>query len=193
LNDQLERERVLCEAASKGDREALREVLSRHADPLFAGVILPRVGSRADAEDILRETLLRAVEALPGFTWQGTGLWPWLRRIALNLVADHGRRLQAGRRLEDAYGAEVQTLPPRIEAGAEAALIEAEERRICMEQLGLALGRINERYRKAIQLRILEDRSREESAEALGVSVATFDVVLHRALAALRRAWPSVL
>jgi RNA polymerase sigma-70 factor (ECF subfamily) len=37
-------------------------------------------------------------------------------------------------------------------------------------------------------MRILEERSREEAALALGVSVATFDVVLHRAMAALRKA-----
>ena len=50
------------------------------------------------------------------------------------------------------------------------------------------LGRINPRYADAIRLRILEERSREEAALSLGVSVATFDVVLHRAMAALRKA-----
>ncbi|HWZ90688.1 MAG TPA: sigma factor-like helix-turn-helix DNA-binding protein, partial [Polyangiaceae bacterium] len=50
------------------------------------------------------------------------------------------------------------------------------------------LGRINPRYADAIRLRILEECSREEAAFSLGVSVATFDVVLHRAMAALRKA-----
>ncbi|HEV8246703.1 MAG TPA: sigma factor-like helix-turn-helix DNA-binding protein, partial [Polyangiaceae bacterium] len=50
------------------------------------------------------------------------------------------------------------------------------------------LDRINPRYAKAIQLRVLEERSREEAAAALEVSMATFDVVLHRAMAALRKA-----
>jgi RNA polymerase sigma-70 factor (ECF subfamily) len=36
-------------------------------------------------------------------------------------------------------------------------------------------------------LRVLEERSREEVARELGVTVATFDVVLHRAMAALRK------
>ena len=52
------------------------------------------------------------------------------------------------------------------------------------------LGRINPRYADVIRLRVLEERSREEAARTLGVSVATFDVVLHRAMAALRKALP---
>jgi RNA polymerase sigma-70 factor (ECF subfamily) len=50
------------------------------------------------------------------------------------------------------------------------------------------LGRIHPRYALAIRLRVLEERSREDAARELDVSVATFDVVLHRAMAALRKA-----
>jgi RNA polymerase sigma factor (sigma-70 family) len=50
------------------------------------------------------------------------------------------------------------------------------------------LGRINPRYARAIRLRVLEERSREQAAAELEVSVSTFDVVLHRAMAALRKA-----
>ena len=35
---------------------------------------------------------------------------------------------------------------------------------------------------------MLEERSREEVATALGVTISTFDVVLHRALGALKKA-----
>ncbi len=187
----LERERQLCGAAKAGDREALRELLDHFADPLFAGVILPRVGSRADAEDLLRETMLRAVEVMQRqFEWRDAGLWPWLRRIAVNKVADWGRRRLAQQRMEERYGAEVRVLPPRFEAGAEASLIEAQERQVQLDQLRVVLDGVNERYRRAVELRLLEGRSRAEAAEALGVTVATFDVVLHRALRALRKNWP---
>lgn len=169
----------------------MRQLLAHFSDPLFAGVILPRVGSRADSEDILRETMLRAVERMSSqFEWRDAGLWPWLRRIAVNLVMDYGRRQQSKQRMEEGYLAEVRTLPPRIEAGAEAAMIEQEERRISHQRLQAALTGINQRYRQAIELRLIEGRSREEAAAALDVSVSTFDVVLHRALKALRKEWP---
>jgi RNA polymerase sigma factor (sigma-70 family) len=51
-----------------------------------------------------------------------------------------------------------------------------------------ALGRLNERYQRAISLRYLAGLSPEDAARAMGVSKATLAVVLHRALGALRRA-----
>lgn len=168
--------------------------MTHFADPLFSGVILPRVGHRADAEDILRETMLRAVERLPTqFEWRKAGLWPWLRRMTVNLIADYGRKKQSKKRMENGYVAEVQTLAPRVEAGIEASLIEHEERQQSLKQLEVALGSINERYRKAVQLRLLQGKTREDSAAALGVTVSTFDVLLHRALKALRKAWPDIV
>jgi RNA polymerase sigma-70 factor (ECF subfamily) len=50
------------------------------------------------------------------------------------------------------------------------------------------LDQLNPRYATAIRLRILEEKSREEVALALEVSVSTFDVVLHRAMGALKKA-----
>lgn len=183
------RERELCDAASRGDREALRALCEYFADPLFAGVILPRVGNRADAEDILRETLLRAVQGFGTFHYGAAGVWPWLRRIAMNLVVDRSRRQRTRERAEEAYEAEVHALPPNVPAGAEAQLIAVEERALGERQLRAALARLNERYRRAIELRVLDERPRLEVAELLGVTPPTFDVLLHRALAALRKAW----
>jgi len=50
-----------------------------------------------------------------------------------------------------------------------------------------ALAAINPRYALAIRLRVLEERPREEAARELDVSVSTFDVVLHRAMSALKK------
>src|SRR5213076_1857 len=54
-----------------------------------------------------------------------------------------------------------------------------------------ALGKLNPRYAQAIRRRVLEERTREEVAATLGVTVATFDVVLHRALTSLKKALAS--
>lgn len=183
------RERALCQAASRGDREALRELCTYFAEPLFAGVILPRIGNRADAEDVLRETLLRAVQGFEGFEYGAAGVWPWLRRIAMNLVIDRARKARVREQHEQAYEAELRTLPPGTTPGAEADLIAAQERLLAERQLRGALARLHERYRRAIELRVLEERPRLEVAELLGVTPPTFDVLLHRALAALRKSW----
>lgn len=181
-------ERELCARAVAGDARALRALLDHFAPPLHDAVILPRVGSRPEAAEILEDTLSRAVERIADFRWEGpAGLWPWLRRIAIHRIVDGVRMRSAERRMTERYGAEVTALPPRIEAGAEAAMIEAEELASRQKQLESALAALNERYRRAIELRIFEEQSREACAAALGVTVPTFDVVLHRALAALKK------
>ena len=53
-----------------------------------------------------------------------------------------------------------------------------------------ALELLNPRYAQALRLRLLEDRSRAECAEALGVKVNNFDVILHRATKAFRKVYP---
>ena len=67
-------------------------------------------------------------------------------------------------------------------------LIERRDLDAARSTLERALEKINSRYASAIRLRIIEERPREEVAQTLGVSTATFDVVLHRAMTALRKA-----
>ena len=52
-----------------------------------------------------------------------------------------------------------------------------------------ALGRINPRYRRALELRFFEERERGDCAAALEIKLGTFDVLLLRALRAFRAAW----
>lgn len=182
-----ERERELAARAERGDAQALTELLEHFARPLHDAIILPRVGSRAEADEVLRDTLCRAVERLADFRWTDAGLWPWLRRIAIHRIVDGARRRAAARRFEERYQAEVAVLPPRIEAGAEEEMIAAEERAHREKRLSVALEALNERYRRVIQLRVIEERPRDECAASLGVSVATFDVLMHRALASLKK------
>lgn len=182
-------ERALVESAQRGDGAALRTLLERFSRPLYSAVILPRVGNAADADEVLRDTLSRAVERLDSFRWTGAGFFPWLRQIAVNLIIDRARSRQRKTRFEGALEAHSNTVAPMHHAGADEALIEKQEREVARTQLERALATLNERYRKAVELRVLEERTREECAEALGVTVGNFDVILHRALAALRKAY----
>jgi RNA polymerase sigma factor (sigma-70 family) len=182
-------EKALVEAAQAGDVDAVRMLLDRVSRPLYSAVILPRVGIAADAEEILRETLLRAVDRLHTFHWTGAGFFPWLRQIAVHQVIDHVRRVQRRSRLEERIERQAADVMPLHHAGAEEALIDQQERALSLKTMGAALDTLNDRYRQAITLRLLEERSREDCAAALGVTLGNFDVILHRALAALRKAY----
>ena len=49
------------------------------------------------------------------------------------------------------------------------------------------MARLQDRYRTAIELRLVQELSREDCAQRLGVTIGTFDVLLFRAVRAFRK------
>lgn len=185
--DALEAERLLCERAHAGDRQALGEILGQYGPRLFRSVLLPRLGSRAAAEEALSTTYIKVVERFDRFTWQAVGVYPWLRVVALRVALDQLRKRKRERLFEpDDLQRELDRSERREDRTPD--VIEQYDLQAAHRRVEEALGRINPRYAQVIQLRVLEERSREEAAEILGVTVGTLDVVLHRALAALKKA-----
>ena len=182
---ELEAERELCEKAKLGDRDALGRLLSTHGPRLYRSVLLPRLGSTALAEEALSLTYLRVVEHIERFTWQGVGIYPWLRVMSMRIALD---QIRARKReiLFDTADLEREVDHAELEA-RDAATLEANDLAFARSRVVALLDRIHPRYAQAIRLRVLEQRPRAEAAAELGVAVGTFDVVLHRAMAALRK------
>lgn len=185
LPEELEAERVLCTRARGGDRAALGKLLEQHGPRLYRVVLLPRLGSPAAAEEALSLTYLRVVERIGQFEWQSVGIYPWLRVVALRIALD---QLRARKREVLFEAADLEREVDEAERETrDARELEAHDLGVARNRVLSLLGRLNPRYAEAIRLRVLEERPRAEAAEALGVSVGTFDVVLHRAMAALRK------
>ena len=185
---ELDAERALVERAQAGERDALGEILRKHGPRLYRSVLLPRLGSPATAEEALSRTYVKVIERFDQFSWQAVGVYPWLRvvalRVALDLLRSRKREL-----LFEPEHVERELDAAEAERGArEADALERHDLNCAKERVRELLLQINPRYADAIRMRVLEERSREDAALALGVSVATFDVVLHRAMAALRKA-----
>lgn len=183
---ELSEEQELCERAQSGDREALGTLLRRYGPRLYRSALLPKLGSPAAAEEALAATYVKVVERIGQFTWQGLGFYPWLRVVGLRVALDQLRRKKREVLFEAADLEREIDLAEREAKDADA--LEAHDLAAARKRVEELLDRINPRYAQAIRLRVLEERSREEAAQALGVSVGTFDVVLHRAMAALRKA-----
>src|SRR5215207_5136761 len=152
---ELEEEQRQVEEAQQGNLDAMRPVLERYAGPLYGTVILPRLGDTSSAEEVLRDTLATAVEKIRRFTWQGKSIYPWLRQIAINKVYDVHRSAKRSRRLADAL---IHELPAETDAteSADAQLMADQERRANRERIDQALAAIPERYRLAIELRLID-------------------------------------
>jgi RNA polymerase sigma-70 factor (ECF subfamily) len=184
-NEKLAWELQCLEQIRRGSRAAFSELYAAFASPLYTDVLLPRLGNAAAAEDALAETFRAALEKLGEYRPQGGSVFGWLARIAMNKATDQYRqRARAGKALASF---ESLIAPLREAAGPEA------ERRIDRRRLRTAvdrvLDRISPRYRRAIELRMLEDLPRAECAVRMETSIGTFDVLLLRALRAFREAW----
>lgn len=185
----LDAERALVERAQAGDRAALGALLGKHGPSLFRAVLLPRLGSVAAAEDALSVVYERIVTRIDRFAWQDRGIYPWMRVVAQNVALD---ALRARRReslyspddLEDELDRD-ERAPPAL--GPDALVAEAHDLDAAKRKLEAGLEKLNPRYKLAIVRRVLEERPREEVARELSVTVATFDVILHRAMTGLRR------
>jgi RNA polymerase sigma factor (sigma-70 family) len=182
---ELAAEQALCQRAREGDRAALGQLLRTHGPRLFRAVLLPRLGSRGAAEEALSVTYLKVVERFDQFSWQAVGVYPWLRVVALRVALDQLR----ARKRETVF--QPEDLEREIDQGEreakDAVASEAHDLALAKQRVVELVGRLHPRYGKALTLRVLEERSREECAAALEVSTATFDVVLHRAVAALKK------
>ena len=77
----------------------------------------------------------------------------------------------------------------RSDAGepVDSRLSSLRDEKAAREKVLAALGKIHPRYANAIRIRLIEEQPREDAARLLEVTPATFDVLLHRALTALKK------
>ncbi len=143
-------------------------------------------GSAADADDIVQETFVRALERPPARTDEPVR--PWLARVALNLGRDALRR-----RKRCAYDG--PWLPSPIEAEPEPPSFEipgkdgTEGRYDLLESASfaflIALEALTPQQRAVLLLRDVFDYSVQETADALALSEASVKTTHHRARRAL--------
>jgi RNA polymerase sigma-70 factor (ECF subfamily) len=181
-------ERRSVEAARRGDRAAFAELYRRYAPELFRRVLMPRLGNRQAAEDALAETFRTFLERIDQYEDQGKSVWYWLARVAVNKATDMHRVKGRTNRALVSFKSLLEPLTQGPKTPD--ALVESDvERERLAEAVTVTIQRLNPRYRRAIELRFLEDRSREDCAEALEVKLGTFDVLILRALRAFRKEW----
>jgi RNA polymerase sigma-70 factor (ECF subfamily) len=189
--DRLAAERRWIAAVRHGDRAAFAELYRAFAGAVYAQVLMPRLGDAAAAEDALAETFRAALEHLGEYRDEGISIWFWLARIATNKANDQQRARARGTRA--LASAETLLAPLRGGLDPTAELHGFLDGPAVRAQIDRVLAQINPRYRRALELRFLEGRGRSECAQLLEVRVASFDVLLLRALRAFAAQWTASL
>lgn len=136
------------------------------------GLVLTR--DAADAEELVHETLVRALEKRGSFR-QGRPLRPWLLSILHNIFIDGTRR----RRTEREALADAAVLSPGHQNAPQ-------EQQVRLNQLLQRFMTLPGEQRAAMHLVSIEGLSYAEAASALAIPVGTLMSRLGRARAALR-------
>jgi RNA polymerase sigma-70 factor (ECF subfamily) len=131
--------------------------------------------NRADAEDLVQETMLRAFRGFSQFQ-PGTNLKAWLFTILCRARTDTIRRIFRSPQTVELVEDERQE-----PATQERALTSGSE------EISRALSRVPETYRVAVVLRDIEELTYEEIARALEIPVGTVMSRIHRGRARLRQ------
>lgn len=144
----------------------------------FRRFLIHRLGNETEADDLLQESLLRALQRGDGLR-RGERVVPWFYRILRNAVADHFRRNAADQRKVERWSNELKADTLDSSSGDW-------EHAVCACFEGL-LPSLKPRYAEILRRVDLHGEIKIVVARDLKLSIGAFNVVLHRARAALRR------
>ena len=180
-------------ASPEGSDDAeLRERFERDVIPLIPslyGAALRMTRNKADAEDLVQETYLRAFRGFAGFQ-EGTNLKAWLYRILTNSFINTYRKKQrepqtvAGPDDIDEWYLYDRLGGRHVEASAENEVLD----QIPDADVKQALESLPENFRLAVLLADVEGFSYKEIADIMEVPIGTVMSRLHRGRKALERA-----
>lgn len=142
-------------AAQAGDARAFGELYERYRQPLYR-YCLSRSESPHEAEDLVSEVFLKAMESLARYRDQGLPFIAFLYRVARNAAIDRSRK-DKGSSLFD------MKIEPRSTVDVEAEASRSAD----MAAVLTALRRIKPEYREVILLRFVEGYSAADVAKLL--------------------------
>jgi RNA polymerase sigma-70 factor (ECF subfamily) len=146
---------ALVRAAQAGDARAFGELYERYRQPLYR-YCLARSSSPHEAEDLVSEVFLKAMESLARYRDQGLPFIAFLYRVARNAAIDRTRKDKGSSLFE-------MTVEPRSSVDVEGDAARASD----MELVLGALRKIKPEYREVILLRFVEGYSAADVAKLL--------------------------
>jgi RNA polymerase sigma-70 factor (ECF subfamily) len=169
------------------DADQFEAFVREFQDMVFA-TALRLLGNAAEAEDVAQTVFLKAYERF-GSGGPGPGAPGWLKTVATNLCLNHLSRHRARWRL---FSEMSRADSDADRASFEASLVSSSspaadvERADEAEGLETALRALPDHQRVPLALFHFEDRSYQEIAAILGVSVGKVKTDIHRGREALR-------
>jgi len=169
-----------------GDAQWFHELIRPYERRVYA-MALSFLRNEADAEDVTQEAFLKAFRNLASFRGDAK-FGTWLVSITLNEARSRIRRRDALQMesLDEPADEEGHTSPALLRDWKEipSEALERKEIRLLLHKAVTALPLI---YREVFQLRDIEQMSVNEAAAALGITISSVKVRLHRARMMLQK------
>jgi RNA polymerase sigma-70 factor, ECF subfamily len=168
-------EAELIERVRRGHTQAFGELVRRYQRRAFA-VAWRLLGHRQDAEDLVQDSFMTALDRLDDFD-TGRPFGPWFFRIVANRA--HNARAARDVRSTDDLPAELAASAPLPDRAAEHAELG--------EHLDAAIAGLPERQQTVVKLHEIEGFSSAEIAAMLDIAEPTVRWTLHTARKRLRQ------
>lgn len=167
---------ALARKVQEGDAAAFDRLVGRHMQRAF-GVAFRLLGQREDAEDLVQEAFIAALQKIDTFDGE-RDFGPWFYRILVNRCLN-ARKSRARRHTQD--------LPADAASGTPSPLLSTERAEL-RDRLSEAMQELPERQRVIVTMFDLEGFTSPEIAGVLGISDGTVRWHLHQARRVLREA-----
>jgi len=179
------REQDLISQVQRGQHELFYELVRPYERRVYAAA-MAILRNEHDAEDAAQEAMLKAFANIRQFRAEAR-FSTWLIQITVNeaLMRRRRERTVVMEGIDDRRDDEAD-YAPRDFADWREIPSEALERKEIRQRLAAALGTLDRKYREVFVLRDMEHLNIQETAEALGISVASVKTRLLRARLMLR-------
>jgi len=166
-----------------GEENSLAILVNRHQSKIY-GFIYSKVLDRDMSDDIFQDTFIKVIKTLKSNSYNEEGKFlPWVMRIAHNLIIDYFRKnkkMPMYRETEEFSIFSIMTdNSPNIESQIITEQVESDLLRLIDE--------LPDDQREVLEMRIYQDLSFKEIADATGVSINTALGRMRYALMNLRR------
>ena len=170
----------LVEETLAGNQLSFQLLVERYSDRLFA-LARHYTKNPVEIEDVVQESFLKAFRRLDSFHHQSS-FYTWIYRIATNTILDFLKR--RGRSpIQTVEDPELLARPEPTDGFAPGVNLEREEVR---EVTHKVLAELPDIFRTVLIMREFEERSYQEIADVLGISIGTVESRLFRARARFR-------
>lgn len=178
-------EREIIRGCVEGNRNAQAALYGAY-NAVVRGICLRYTGNKNDAEDLVHDSLIKAIMAMKQYTGKGP-FEAWLKRIAMNTcISFIKERNKTGRMMvvdENLGVADDDETTDENRGLLERCLDEG----IGRDELLLAISQLPDGYRMVLNMYVIDELPHHEIARQLGISVSTSKSQLSRARNLLKK------